>query len=284
MEPVEPVFKILDEYIDKFNNAPFSQTGIFKNPRDKEHYETIFMYSFRKYRAAVYHYNHVSKFLKDHEEFAQTTSSRDIGKDGAYTVNLSYTADHYAFELSAFLESLKSSIDFLASSCSFHLPGIKCRSISTLMKLVKDEDKRGPIFDEVRENLEWLEGLRTYRHHFVHYRMNSTSCGYERQVINGVQKIIIYPVIIPESPPPYIPDTRENRAVEKSPFLKYSGGYIKIKNDNGGDNSLLKFYPPPGYVAIEDFMELYLNLYEKFFTELIHALSDLDFKNSPLSK
>jgi hypothetical protein len=155
------------------------------------------------------------------------------------------------------------------------------------MKLVKKGDNRGSIFDEIRGNLEWLEGIRAYRHHLVHYRIISTSCGYEQRVVNGVQKIIVYPVIIPESPPPYIPDTREKRALEKSPFFNYSGSFISIKDKNGDEKIIdctLKYYPPLGYVTIEDFMILHLNSFEKFFTELIQALSELDFKNFPISE
>ena len=192
MEPNEPIFKILDQYLDKLDTVTISQSGFLKTFYDKERYETIFMYSFRKYRAAVYHSNLISKFLKEYEEYAQTNPLREIKDDETFTINLCYTADHFAFELSAFLESLNSSVDFLATNCSFHLPGIKCRSISTLMKLAKDGNKRDPIFDVIRQNQEWLEELRIYRHHFVHFRFISTSCGYKRQVIKGVQKIIIY--------------------------------------------------------------------------------------------
>ena len=100
---------------------------------------------------------------------------------------------------------------------------------------------------------EWLDRLRKYRHHFVHYRIISTSCGYERRVIKGVQKIIIYPVIIPETPPPYIPDTRQRRAMEKSPFSSDSGRYIRIKKIRTRvkktSNCPLKYHSPPGYVA-----------------------------------
>ena len=265
MEPNEPIFKILDQYLDKLDTVTISQSGFLKTFYDKERYETIFMYSFRKYRAAVYHSNLISKFLKEYEEYAQTNPLREIKDDETFTINLCYTADHFAFELSAFLESLKSSVDFLATNCSFHLPGIKCRSISTLMKLAKDGNKRDPIFDVIRQNQEWLEELRIYRHHFVHFRFISTSCGYKRQVIKGVQKIIIYPVIIPKSPPSYIPDTRRRRAEEKSPFFDYKEGYIQIKNDNDGKKNLYLFYPPPGYVTIEDFTEFYLNSYEIFY-------------------
>ena len=283
MEPTELVYLTLDHYLDKLDTVTVSETGFFKTDHEKEHYETIFMYSFRKYRAAVYHSNLINKFLIEYVENAQTNPLREIKDDETFTTNICYTADHFAFELSAFLESLKSSVDFLATNCSFHIPRIQCKSISTLLKRAKDENERDPIFDVIRQNQKWLDELRIYRHHFVHFRFNSTSCGYKRQVIKGAQKIFIYPVIIPQSPPPYVPDTRRYRAEEKSPFLNYRGGFTQIKNNNDGKKNIFMFYPPLGYITIEDFIEVYLNSYQKFFTELMQTLSDLDFQKSNFS-
>jgi len=71
--------------------------------------------------------------------------------------------------------------------------------------------------------------------------------------------------------------------MEKSPFFNDSGSYISITNTIDGEKTIdctLKYPSPQGYIGIEDFMLQYLNSYEKFFTEIIRALSDLDFKYS----
>jgi hypothetical protein len=283
----EKIFKTLDNYFEKLDSAPISSPGMFKSDHHKEHYETIFMYSFRKYRAAIYHYSNVKNFIKTNEDVAQKLLSRGTKEDKTSKVAISMTADQYTYELSAFLEALKSSVDFLAVACCLHLPGIKSDSISPLMKIAKNGVKQGPIFNEIRQNLEWLEGLRSYRHHLVHYRIMSTSCGYEKRVINGIPKIIVHPVCIPESPPPYVPDTRIRRAMEKSSCFDYSSSKICVKTENGTEKIIdcaFKYYPQAGYIAIEEFMELQINSFEKFFTEIIDALSNLDFKTYTFSK
>ncbi|GAI04493.1 unnamed protein product, partial [marine sediment metagenome] len=51
------VWYVLDEFFKKLDNAPISSKNIFSNEDDKQNYETKFMYAFRKYQAAKYHYN-----------------------------------------------------------------------------------------------------------------------------------------------------------------------------------------------------------------------------------
>jgi hypothetical protein len=276
------IFEVLDEYFKKLDTTPISPTGIFSSESDKERYETLFMYAFRKYRAAIYHYENVKAFIKADEANVQKTLIPELEKSQAskMVMRISRTADHYAYELSAFLEALKSSVDFLAAACTPHLPDIKFDSIKTLTRLVK-KGRTGPIFDEVKRNLEWLERLRSYRHHVVHRRIISTSSGYERRVIEGIAKTAIHPVIIPESPPPYIPDTRRRRAMEESLGFDSLWKEVRVKMVNGREKILnysFSYHPPAGFTAIENFMESHLNSFEKFFTEIVHTLSGLNFR------
>jgi len=277
------IFKVLDEYFKKLDTAPILPTGMFTSEGDKERYETLFMYAFRKYRAAIYHYENVKNFIKADEANAQKLLSPELENSQASKIvmRVSRTADHYAYELSAFLEALKSSVDFLATACTSHLPDIKFDSLKTLIRLVKKRHRTGPIFDEVKRNLEWLERLRSYRHHVVHRRIISTSSGYERRVIEGIAKTAIHPVIIPESPPPYIPDTRRRRAMEESLGFDSSWKEVRVNVVNGKEKILnysFSYHPPDGFTAIEDFMESHLNSFKKFFTEIIHTLSGLNFR------
>jgi len=277
------IFEVLDGYFEKLDVAPISPTGMFTCISDKERYETLFMYAFRKYKAATYHYENVKAFIKADKANGQKLLSSRLAKPqvSKIVMRISRTADHYTYELSAFLEALKSSVDFVATACTPHFSGIEFDSIRTLMKLVEKRGKTGPIFDEVKRSLEWLKRLRSYRHHVVHRRVISTSSGYEKRVINGIAKTAIHPVIIPESPPPYILDTRRGRAMEESLGLDSSLIEMHAKTADGKEKILdysFAYYPPAGFTAIEDFMESHLNSFKKFFTEIIYALSDLDFR------
>jgi len=278
------IFEVLDKYFKRLDNVPISPTGMFTSESDKERYETFFMYAFRKYLAAIYHYENVRGFIKADEANAQKILPPNLEKYQAskMVMKISRNADHYAYELSAFLEALKSSVDFLSAACSPHLPGIELDGIGTLIKLVNKRSKTGPIFDEVKRNLKWIERLRSYRHHVVHRRIISTSSGYEKRVVEDVAKTVVHPVIIPESPPSYVPDTRMRRAMKEETFsFDSSWSEVRVKTADGKEKNLyhsFAYYPPADFVAIEDFMESHLNSFEKFFTEIVHALSSLDFR------
>lgn len=284
------IFETLDNYFKKIDDAPISPSRIFVSEIDKERYETLFMYAFEKYRAARYHYENVKKFIKiedPNSKNSKMTDTEPIKINGVQIAIarswscVSLPADHYVFELSAFLAALRSSIDFLCIACSHHLPGIKTRSIATLIKLV-EKGRSGPIFKEVNNNIKWLNKLRSYRDHLIHNLVISASSGYETHRIGNLSKTIRYPVIIPESPPSFILDTRMRRMMEESSSnLDRCWSEIHAKTENGKEEIAdfsLKFVPPAGYIIIEDFMQYHLDSYEKFFTEIIQALEDLRFK------
>lgn len=101
------------------DTAPVGGNSIFKDDRAKEKHETIIMYAFRKYRAAVYHSENVRRFLAG--EFSDFDSSKILDSD-TFTNNtrakilVRKTADHFVYELAAFFEASKSSLDFIAAS------------------------------------------------------------------------------------------------------------------------------------------------------------------------
>ncbi len=142
------VFAMLETYLSTLDDAPFSPDTVFTFQEDKERYETFLMYSFRKYQAARYHHANIRRYLEkddaDHEEdfkrLVKIVDGKDEKLDRCYPrsalMKTRQSADHYVYELSAFLEALKSAVDFLASVCAFHLSGICLDSMNTLMKLV----------------------------------------------------------------------------------------------------------------------------------------------------
>ncbi len=271
------IFNVLNHLFERLDNAPITPEGMFSSEDKKERYETAFMYSFRKHQAACYHYENVQRFIEEARIKAQKLEGL---KNTNIVMEVARTAEHYAYELSAFLEALKSSIDFLAIACSPYLTGIEIRSISTLMRLVQKK-RKGPIFDEIIRNLDWIESLRSYRHHVVHRRIISTSNGYEKINLGGITKTIIHPIIIPKSPPPYVPDTRKIRAYEASVGLDYFWSELRANSDDGSD--LVQNYNKADnlshdFVVIEEFMKKHLNSFKGFFTGIISTISDLDFK------
>jgi hypothetical protein len=85
------------------------------------------MYVFRKYKAAQYHLHNVTRHLKEEGDkniFKKEDRVR-LKKALKVTGTIEVTANHYVYELSAFLEAMKSTIDFLATVVSVHLKGIK---------------------------------------------------------------------------------------------------------------------------------------------------------------
>lgn len=264
----------LSEYFDTLDRTEISNSGLFQSEHDKERYETMLTFGVQKYKAAVYHYRNVIALLETDEERMKTVfSNQDDGKIS----KLSFYGNEncYAYELSAFLEALKSAVDFIAIACSQHLPNIQLDSVGTLIRIVKRSSKTGPIFDEIRRNLEWLERLRSYRHHIVHRRTISTSIGYEMRIIAGVCKTCMHPVIIPEFVPSNVLDTRKTRLMEESSF-----DISEIKSyDNKGKviDYSFKYRPPKGFVLIQDFMKSNLESFEIFFKEIIDRLTSLNF-------
>ena len=282
------ISETLDNYFKKLDDAQITQNGMFPSENEKEKYETFLMYAFRKYRAAIYHYENVKRFIETDEAEATDFKLANIQpkEDKKYptlksVMKISWTADHYVYELSAFLEALKSSVDFLATVCCFHLSDIKCDSIRRLINHVK-EGRTGPIFDKVEKYHEWLEKLRKYRNYVVHRLILSTSSGHETRVIKNVSKTVRYPILIPESPPSYVPDTRMKRAMEEELMgLASSESELRFKSLDGREEIVIysfSYYPSTGFVYIEDFLESHLNKFEGFFMEIIYTLSSLDFK------
>jgi hypothetical protein len=288
-----PVFATLEAYLSTLDHAPLSAYTILESEDDKERYETFLMYSFRKYQAAQYHYTNIRRCLEkddvDHEEefktFTEKVDDKDEKLDRLYqhtaVMKTSRSADHYVYELAAFLEALKSAVDFLARVCAFHLSGISLDSITTLMKLVK-KGRSNSILAAVKNNIEWLEKLRDYRHHVVHRRIFSTSAGGEAHIVSGVARSVVYPVVIPESPPAYLPDTRASRLHGDEILMNSEKSESWIMAEDGRKKILdlsIKYTPASGYISLEEFARHHIGSFEKFFTEILKALMALQFQD-----
>lgn len=158
--------------------------------------------------------------------------------------------------------------------------------VRTLIKLIK-KGRLGPLVDEIKDNLSWLEYIRSYRHHVVHRLIFSIGGGYTSYNVDGFSGIINYPIVIPKSPPTYVPDTRESRVWENNhnsqlglskltmeSHVKFGNGRMKCTHFE------LKFEPSPGYIGIDEFMKSQLDSYEIFFIQIMNKLIELNFKTA----
>lgn len=65
----------LDEHLSVLDSAPISFESVFKNQNEKERYETLITYAYRKLTAAQYHLIQVEKFV---EKISTLMSSFDL--------------------------------------------------------------------------------------------------------------------------------------------------------------------------------------------------------------
>lgn len=282
------VYDVLETYLKELDRVPLSPDSIFELDGAKERYESLLMFAFQRYQAAWYHYNNVIKFIAD--ESARLEEKADLF-DEKIGKNLqviraesrsSLSDDRYFYELTAFLEALKSSLDFIATVCAKHLKGVQADSISTLMKLVK-KGKKGPILNEVSKHLDWLRNLRSYRHHLVHRLGLRFSSDSEVHKVAGEVTSIKHPITIPRATPSYIPFTRRARMTQEGLLCLVYEQHETTVTDEQGNEKVTKLslhsYPAQGYVAIEDFMDLHLENYENFFVDTIGAMQKLNFRS-----
>ena len=278
------VYETINQYFSHMDDAPVGGNSIFQDDRAKEKHETIIMYAFRKYRAALYHSENVRRFLED--ESSDLDSKKILDSD-TFTNNtrakitVRKTADHFVYELAAFFEASKSSLDFIAAASSWYLNGINTDSIRTLIRCVNRNTGSGIIFNVTKEHLSWLKEVREYRHHLVHRMIISTSIGHEIHRRGQMVKTSKHPVVVPESTPAYFPDTRRARMMEDEPRGLNSSRFEGLVKHSDGTEQLIDFSieytPAEGYVEISSLMANHLNHLGKFFFDMVTAMKSMNY-------
>ncbi len=237
------------------------------------------MYVFRKFQAVQYHFHNVLRYLKEEEEnVVFRKEDRVLVKkviDETGTTKL--PANHYVYELSAFLEAMKSAIDFLATVVSLHLKGKQFDKISSLMKLV-EKGRIIPIFDQIKSHFNWLSEIREYRHHLVHRLIINISQEYKTLKMSDSLKTYKRPIVVPEKSPKYLPDTRMSRYYDIGSSKKFGQIEIKTKFGNKSVRTHFEYLPIRGYIPIKEFMEKQLGKFKHFFKDTINILAALEFK------
>ncbi|MGA7500568.1 MAG: hypothetical protein WBX00_27890 [Isosphaeraceae bacterium] len=279
---------ILLAYFVHMDSAPVGEGAVFADDRAKERHESLLIYSLRKYQAASYHFENVRRLLAVEPPDSISTNvfdgfshphGRATAKFFAYT-----QADRFIYELAAFLEAAKSSLDFLATASLAYFRGIQGDSIRTLIRLADQPltAREGPILDAVKRHLSWLKQLREYRHHLVHRMVISASTGQELHKRDDCVMKIEHPVVVPETTPSYLPDTRLSRLMEEHPRgLDMSWRMATAKNADGTEKVIdfsVNYQPSTGYVEISEFMASHFTLLGTFISEVVADIGNLNFK------
>ncbi len=280
------VFFALDEYFNMLDEAIIGEGSLFSKREDKGFYETKCMYAFRKYRGAFYHFVNVKRLIKNdakqYQKLVKPDKLPEPLKEATFEVRVWGSANEYAYELSAFLDAIKSSMDFLVKVLGIHTKGARnLRGISTLIHRVEKGSKNG-VFDLIKRYYEWIRKLREYRARLIHVRTFTCSTGYESITTRDKTEKLKIPVIIPEVPPPFALDTRESRYAEDEikGFERSERRFIvKTGDTTPAAEKLDKVYKVlPGYVDLKEFMEETLTTFEDFFCDFINFLKSLEFE------
>lgn len=284
----------LDTLFEKLDATKISKKAILESEKSKEHYESRLMFAFRKLQAARHHLDNVHLLKAETLKELEKAEALDVGdiesktKLGGMKARLTIhrSANEYAFELSACLAAIKSSLDFLATVCALHMSGVEADSIRTLMRLVEKGSKKGPFLDEVAEKLEWLHELRDYRDYLVHRLVVLPTSGWTIESIADQTVKAAIPVIVPQGTPKFVPDTRRARMMENDRAgLMESKSEAWVSYDDGTrelHHHSVSYEPAPGFLAVEDLMAHHITELEAFFAKIVDRLIVLDFKPASL--
>lgn len=279
------VAECLEALFERLDTAKLTPETILKSEGDREHYESILMFAFRKLQAARYHRQRVDELLAIQlselaplQNFTKT-NGRTL-KHASATARTSKSSNELAFELCAFFAAIRSGIDFLARASSLHLKGVQADSITTLLRLVNN-GRTAPILTVIAQDAEWLLWIRDYRDYLVHRLVIHTTSGGLVQWKHGKAVTTPYPVVVPSTIPTNVPDTRHARAVDEpeSRFTVATSEAV-VTNPDGTTHLIehsVRIEPADGYIRIESLMKRELSSFEDFFVRIVETLTKLDF-------
>jgi hypothetical protein len=276
---------LMDALFVCLDKAKLAPATVLKSDAQKEHYESLVMFAYRKFQAARYHRERVTHLnetwqseMEDGEAFGTMLPDKNASK---MMMRVSRTANEFSYELSAFFAALRSSVDFLARVCVLHSKGVQADSVSNFIKWI-GQGKTGPTLDVFANHTKWLEHLREYRDHIVHRLVIGTVSGGQREWEHGVWHSTTYPIVVPADTPEHVPDTRRARALaEPEQLFIVSTSKGTVTNLDGSTVVIEKttmIARAEGYIKIEDLMDNELTAFESFFIDVLAALTKLDFQ------
>lgn len=280
------VFDVIDDYFSKMDRAPIGGDTIFSDETSKQRHESILMYAFRKYQAACYHVENVKRLLGklvSSSDLAGLLNAELLPDNKMSKASVRRSGDHFTYELAAFFEAVKSSLDFIATVCSRYLKGVTTDSIRSFIRSVDRNSKCGHVYDVAQKHLVWLKEVREYRHHLVHRMVITTSIGQETHKLGKIVKQIRHPVVVPEKTPSYFPDTRYSRMMQEEPNCLDCTRFESTVECPDGRRELVDFSieysPSKGYMEISELMDMHLHRLEEFFCDMIIEIEKMNFKN-----
>ena len=268
----------IDQVLRSLDAAPEGPGELFPSQASKDRYESLLLFSLRRFDAATYHLDRVHSILEEYQAYVQQleppsglsghgqlrqTSTRISGK---------WDASKLEFEFSAFVAAIKTSLDFLATAVMWHLKGMDGDSISDLIKLA-GRGWSGPLFDEVKTATDWLLHIRGYRDHLLHRLLINLTSGFHLSAHGDRVARTVFPVLVPSETPKYVPDTRGSRMMslaldvdnlpnsivsESTAWIEYPDGRVETRSHTR------YVEPAAGYRPIQEQMQLELDKHAEF--------------------
>jgi hypothetical protein len=266
----------LDQVLRLLDAAPAEPGELFPSQASKERYESMLLFSLRRFQAAAYHFDRVGSVLLDYRDYILTLELPERPRTHEQLVQTSaritgtLDTSKLEYEFSAFLAAIKSSLDFLATAAMWHLRGMDGDSISNLLKLVR-KGCSGPIVDEVAAEMPWLEHIRGYRDHLIHRLLIDLTSGFHVSAYGDQVSRAVFPVFVPVETPKYVPDTRASRMMsvhaespphsvvtESSASITFPDGRVETRDHT------VRIDPAEGYRPIQEQMRIELDAHARF--------------------
>jgi hypothetical protein len=278
---MDSLFKLLDA-------AKLAPESILKSDAQKEHYESLVMFAYRKFQAAQYHRERVTVLSKARQDETDESLSGTMLPDkntSTMKMKVARTANEFTYELCAFFAALRSSIDFVMRACILHSKAVQADSISHFITWI-EKGKTGPTLDVVAKHIKWLKALRDYRDYLVHRLVIGTVSGGQREWKDGVWHSTPYPIVVPSETPKHIPDTRRARAMaEPDALFDVRSSHATVTYSDGSKKvieSKVEISAGQGYLKIEELMDRELIAFETFFGDVLTVLTKLNFQEAAI--
>ena len=285
---MDNAYQLINEHLQQIDKQSLGDHCFFFNKTEKERYESYLMHSFRCLKAGHYHKKNIEQHKKEISSWAnQMINSVSFSKSSklkniSSSFKMNKSVDHFAYELFAFVASIKSSIDFLLTSTHHHLLDERIQKPIDIGMILKHIENKKPLpnssLNKLSEYQEWLRYLNNYRNCLLHRSSIILHSGFEyweQGKLNGTE---LFPITIPKEAQNFILDTREFRAFHNGDEHRLDKviSTLEITSSDGKKETIkheINYSPSQDQIEIEDFMNSILNNYNNFITSYLPSLS-----------
>lgn len=271
--------------LEALDAAPCGSDVTFRAEAGKEAYETLLTFVLRRIAAAEYHKGRIDQCVALRAKREVPLLPQEGGRAGRTRVSLTFTDEGHRHELAAFLASLKSASDFLATlAFKFHIKGEEGDSVTNLLRRV-DRKMDTPIDTAVRTYADWLTSMRTYRDELIHERAPGDTVTYETIAEGGVAAHARTPIVVPRETTALLGmrDTRRSRMEDSQPPGVMRLEFRGTVSENGTttvERLGVQYRIEDGFVRIEDFAAEHLERQRGFLREMCLAFITMGFMTS----